>query len=172
MKAVVVYESHWGSTQAIAEAIAEGFGPEAIALNTDQAFGAAIADAELIVAGAPVIAFGLPGERGIDGVRKAAEKSPTPPDLSHPSLRSWLERLPHGHGAGAAFETRIRWSPGGATHAIERGLEQAGYRPVATGQRFIVEGQFGPLRERELERAREWGADLATAVGAREPVHA
>ena len=29
MKAIVVYESHWGNTAAIARAIAEGIGPEA-----------------------------------------------------------------------------------------------------------------------------------------------
>ena len=27
MKAIVVYESHWGNTEAIAQAIATGFGP-------------------------------------------------------------------------------------------------------------------------------------------------
>ena len=169
MKALVVYESHWGSTRAVAEAIAEGFGPDATILNTDQAFGPALDGVDLIVAGAPVIAFGLAGDHGIDGVRKAANTSPTPPDLSHPSLRRWLESLPRGDGAGAAFETRIRWSPGGATSAIERGLEKAGYRPVAAGQRFVVGGQFGPLRTGELERAREWGAELAAAGGARQP---
>ena len=34
MKAIVVYESMWGNTAAIARAIAEGIGPEARALST------------------------------------------------------------------------------------------------------------------------------------------
>jgi len=34
VKAVVVYESHWGNTAAVARAIAEGLGPEAQALST------------------------------------------------------------------------------------------------------------------------------------------
>ena len=59
MKAVVVYESHFGNTAAVARAIAEGIGADTPALNTDEATPEAIGDAELIVAGAPVIAFGL-----------------------------------------------------------------------------------------------------------------
>ncbi len=37
MKAIVVYESHWGSTAAVARAIAEGMGPDVPALDTDEA---------------------------------------------------------------------------------------------------------------------------------------
>ena len=42
MKAIVVYESHWGNTAAVARAIAEGIGPEARALSTAEATGAVI----------------------------------------------------------------------------------------------------------------------------------
>ena len=47
MKAIVVYESHWGNTAAIARAIAEGLGPEARALTTAEATGEAVAGADL-----------------------------------------------------------------------------------------------------------------------------
>ena len=60
MKAIVVYESLWGNTAAVARAIAEGIGPEATAMPTDAATGGIVADADLIVAGAPVHAFNLP----------------------------------------------------------------------------------------------------------------
>ena len=33
MKAIVVYESHWGNTAAVTRAIAEGIGPEAQAMS-------------------------------------------------------------------------------------------------------------------------------------------
>jgi len=165
MNAVVVYESHWGNTAAVARAIAEGIGPDARALTTDEATGPAIAGASLIVAGAPLMMFGLPGERAMTGLQKAADSASPPPDLAHPSLRAWLADLPSGRGVAAAFETRLRWSPGGATGTIERGLETAGYRRVAKAQRFVVTGQQGPLREGELERAREWGRELAVAAG-------
>ena len=164
MKAIVVYESLWGNTAAIARAIADGIGPEARALSTTEASGPAIADADLIVAGAPVLGFRLPTDEIRKSIGANPGKSPTAPDLSHQSMRSWLDALPKGQGRFAAFETRIWWSPGGATSGIARGLEQAGYRPVAQRQRFIVKGRYGPLRDGELERARLWGAELAKAM--------
>jgi hypothetical protein len=163
MKTVVVYESFWGNTAAIARAIAEGIGPGARALSTTEATGAAIEEADLIVAGAPVIAFSLPTEKARENIRANPGKAPAPPDLSNPSMRSWLAALPAGSGRAAAFETGLRWSPGGATSAIIKGLKRAGYRPIGKGQRFIVKGSYGPLRDGELERARQWGAELAKA---------
>jgi hypothetical protein len=165
MKAVVVYESHWGNTEAIARAVAAGFGPEAEALTTDQASGAVLLDADLVVAGAPLIAFGLPSDKMRGGIAAESAKAPTPPDLSHPSMSSWLDNLSRGHGRSASFETRMRWSPGGATGAIDRGLEAAGYRSVGKGHRFLVKGKYGPLRDGEIELARQWGAELAELLG-------
>jgi hypothetical protein len=164
MKAVVVYESHWGNTEAVARAVAEGIGKDARVLTTDEASAGAVADVDLIVAGAPVMAFGLPSERALAGLGDSARTAPRPPDLSHPSLRAWLADLPAGHGHAAAFETRIWWSPRGATGTIERALSKAGYRRVAKSERFIVSGGYGPLRDGELDKARTWGAQLAAAV--------
>ena len=159
MKTVVVYESHWGNTEAIARAIADGIGPDAVALTTDAAIGDAIADADLIVAGAPVMALRLPTD---DTLAKLGEDQKEPkPDVSHPSMRDWLAGLPHRQGFGAAFETRLRGSPGGATGAIEKGLSAAGYRRLATGRKFVVKGGHGPLRDGELDAARAWGGELA-----------
>lgn len=168
MKAIVVYESHWGNTAAVARVIAEGIGPEARVLATDEATGAVVADVDLIVAGSPLLGFSLPTENMLKGMATNAAKDPTPPDLSHPSMRSWLEALPHGRGRAAAFETRIWWSPGSAAKAILKQLEALGYRPVGKGERFIVEGKYGPLRAGELERARAWGAELAQGMAGAE----
>jgi hypothetical protein len=164
MKAIVVYESLWGNTAAIARAIAEGIGPEARAMSTAEATAAVIAGADLIVAGAPVMAFSLPSEKIRQGQAQNPGKAP-PPDLSHPSMRSWLKALPPGGGRYAAFETRVWWSPGGATGGIARGMEQAGHRPIAKPLRFIV-SKGGPkaLRAGEEEKARAWGAQLAQAM--------
>lgn len=164
MKAIVVYESMWGNTAAVARAIAEGIGPEARAVSTGEATPSLVSDAELIVAGAPVIGFRLSNEEARRNIAISEGRAPTPPDLSHPSMRSWLDTLPHGHGKAAAFETRIWWSPGGSTGAIERGLQQAGYAPIAKAQRFVVQDKYGPLRDGELEHARQWGAELAKAI--------
>ena len=91
MKVIVVYESHWGNTASVAKAIAEGFGPEAEVLTTDEASPAAVADADLIIAGAPVMAFSLPSDKMLATIAGDA-KAPSPPDLSHPSMRSWLDQ--------------------------------------------------------------------------------
>ena len=163
MYAIVVYESHWGNTAAIAEAIAEGIGEDARAMPTSEATPALVAEADLVVAGGPVNMFTLP----TDGARRAIatnEKHPTPADLSHPSLRSWLEALPPRSAASASFETRLKWTPGGATGTIDSGFRKAGYRSIAKAQKFVVTGTYGPLREGELERARTWGADLRAAM--------
>ena len=165
MKAVVVYESLWGNTAAIARAIAEGIGPAAHALATDEATADVIADADLIVAGAPVLGFSLPSDTIRNSIATGEKGAPTRPDLSHPSMRTWLATLPPGHGGSAVFETRFRWSPGGATGAIGSGLKRAGYRPLAKAQKFLVTGKYGPLADGELERARHWGETLANSLG-------
>jgi hypothetical protein len=165
MKAVVVYESLWGNTAAIASAIAEGIGPDARALSTAQATGEVIADAELIVAGSPVLGFKLPTDKMRQGaLNNPGGRPPRPADLSHPSMRSWLEGLPAGHGSAAAFDTQVRGPFGKAAPAIAEALEKAGYTPVAEPAGVIVTGKFGPLKKGELERARLWGGGLAAAA--------
>jgi hypothetical protein len=162
MKAVVVYESHWGNTEAVARAIAGGIGPGAAALSTDAAAGSVISEADLVVAGAPIMAFGLPSEKVVSGIKPGANEPS--PDLDHPTMRTWLGGVPNGHGAYAAFETKLHWSPGGATGAIETGLRNAGYHKISAAHKFEVTSKTGPLRDGELERARLWGTELAAQV--------
>lgn len=163
MNAVVVYESFWGNTAAVARAIAEGMGPDAAAMTTDEATPDVVSGAELVVVGAPVLGFRLPTDAIRDGLTRETG-APEPADTTHRSLRAWLESLPTGHAPVAAFETRFRWSPGGAIGTITKELERAGYQPIAKGNKFLVTGKYGPLKDGELERARQWGAELATAA--------
>jgi hypothetical protein len=164
MKAVVVYESLWGNTAAVARAIAEGIGGGTPALTTSEATAEALADVDLIVAGAPLLAFNLPNDKMRDSIGKDPAHAQHPPDLSHPSMRAWLATLPPKQGRAAAFETRIWWSPGSSAAKILKMLAGLGYQPIGKGQRFVVEGTYGPLREGEIERARAWGAELAQAM--------
>ena len=165
MKAVVVYESLWGNTAAVAGAIAEGIGAHAQALSTAEATGEAICGVDLIVAGSPVLGFKLPTEKMREGARSnPGGRPPRPADLSHPSLRSWLETLPAGHGRSAAFDTQVRGPFGKAAPKIAEALEKAGYARLADPVGFTVAGKFGPLRKGELERARRWGSELAAAM--------
>jgi flavorubredoxin len=164
MKAIVVYESHWGNTAAVAKAVAEGIGSGAKALSTAEASAAATAGAGLIVAGAPVFAFSLPTEMQLERIGANTIRTGKAPDVSQPAMRAWLNQLPAAKGRFAAFETRLWWSPGGATGGIEKGLVRAGYTRLVKAQRFIVEGKEGPLRAGELEKAKAWGAQLAQAM--------
>ena len=164
MKAIVVYESHWGNTAAIARAIAEGIGPDAQVLSTAEATPAALAGVELIVAGSPLLGFSLPTDSMLKNLESNASRDPTPPDLSHPAMRTWLAGLPGGSGRAAAFETRIWWSPGSASAAIGKEVVRLGYQAADKPARFIVQGKYGPLRDGELARAKAWGAALAQTV--------
>ena len=145
MKAIVVYESLWGNTAAVACAIAEGIGPDTPALTTAEATGAALEGVDLIVAGAPLLAFNLPSDKIRENIGNDPTHAQHPPNLSHPSMRTWLAALPPGQGRAASFETRIWWSPGSAAAKILSGLEKAGYRPIGKGQRFVVKDKYGPL---------------------------
>ena len=167
MKAIVVYESYWGNTASVAQAIAEGLGEGARAMAADEAKAEALAGAGLIVAGSPIIAFSLPSEKTRnDMVAKPDKKAPCPPDLSHPSIRTWLVALQEGSGGvrAAAFETGFKLSPGGSAGKILRMLEEKGYKPIAKKQRFLVKASYGPMKDGELDRAKAWGAELAKAA--------
>jgi hypothetical protein len=173
MKAVVVYESLWGNTAAIAHAIAEGLGPGAIALSTAEADRAAVADADLIVAGAPVHSMSLPTDQSRELARTGnIGPGGAPPDLSHPKMRTWLDELPKGRARAAAFDTRVNaWYGRGAASKILRGLQRAGYQPVARARGFFVSGHHlkptadGTLCDGEVERALQWGRELRRALG-------
>jgi hypothetical protein len=163
MKAIVVYESLWGNTEAIARAVASGLGPGTQVLSTAQATASTLAGADLIVAGAPLIAFTVPTDKMLKTIGQSRES--VAPDLSQPAMATWLSSVPKGSGHSATFETRLWWSPGSATKTMGRELESAGYLSLAKAQRFIVKGKCGPLRGGEVERARLWGAELAVSAG-------
>jgi hypothetical protein len=83
-----------------------------------------------------------------------------------PGLREWLRDL-EGRGLrAAAFDTRgdARAAlTGSAAKGIARRLRHRGC-DVVDLQSFLVADSEGPLEEGELDRAREWGRSLASAV--------
>jgi len=110
---------------------------------------------------ARAIAEGIGPEAQVLSTAEATGAPIADADLSHPSMRSSLDALPPGHGREAAFDTRVRGPFGSAAPKIAERLERAGYRVLGKPQGFIVKGKPGPLRDGELERAREWGEALA-----------
>ena len=166
MKAIVVYESLWGNTAEVARAIAEGLGPGARALRTDEAGAAELQGVDLIVAGAPVFGFKLSSPKMRDAIRQNPGKGPAP-DLGCPPLCAWLEALAPGAGWGAAFDTQVRGPFGKGAPEVARLLEAAGYAPITEPEGFVVKGRHGPLKNGEAARARTWGEGLARAMEVR-----
>jgi hypothetical protein len=172
MKAVVVYESLWGSTAAIARAIAAGIGPEAIACSTADATPDVLAGVRLVVAGAPVHMMGLSKAKTREKARTryTAEGGPAP-DLSHPAMRDWLKGLRRAEGLSAAFDTRdpAQWGDA-AGGRILRSLKRAGYAPTESpaafhvADRSVIPTPDGALVPGEVERARRWGEHLAALL--------
>jgi hypothetical protein len=174
MNALVVYESVYGNTRDVAEAVAEGLGDaEVVPVHeaADRARGV-----DLLVVGAPTHIHGLPTPRsrqaGADAVREHTGTLVEPGVAEEPGLRAWLPGLPRGggHARAAVFDTRLdkpAWLTGAASHGIARRLRRHGYDVLAI-ESFLVEGSEGPLEPGELERARAWGRELAQRFA---PVH-
>ncbi len=167
MKAVVVYESVYGNTRAIAEAIAEGLGGAQVTPVSR----AGAPEADLLVVGGPTHMHGMASIRSRTAAADAAHEDGTPvePDAAaEPGLRSWLRDLVAPAGARAAsFDTRLdksSWLTGVASRGIARRLRHRGYEIVGS-ESFLVQDSEGPLEEGELDRARTWGAELARSLG-------
>jgi hypothetical protein len=166
VNAVVVYESIWGNTAAVARAVAEGLGSGTRVLSTAEATPETLGDVDLLVVGSPLLGFSVPNKGMIDGIRKNPAHAGHDTDTSQPSMSEWLQSVPAGTARLATFETRIWWSPGSAAKGIAKALARRGYRPIdPKGERFVVNGYYGPLKDGEIERARAWGAQLAKLAG-------
>ena len=156
MKAIVVYESHWGNTAAIARAIAEGIGPEARAPSTAEATGEALAGADLIVAGVPLLGFSLPTESMLKGLASNGAETQHPISPTHRCVPG-SKRCPRAPVAWPASRRGSGGRPAARQKTILDKLRAAGDQPAAKPQRFVVQGKYGPLRDGELERAKSLG---------------
>ena len=171
MKALVVYESMFGNTEAVARAIADGIrGVMDVELHEVAEAPAPVTDpVDLIVVGGPTHAFSMtrPSTRA-----QALSQGATHGEEAI-GLREWLHRLEGGRHSElvAAFDTRVdkaRRLPGSAAKSAAKVAHRLGYAPA--GRRsFYVTDTSGPLLPGELERAEAWGRKLATAMTVRAP---
>lgn len=171
MKALVVYESMFGNTASIADAIASGMRAHADVTCVDVSTMPSAAGMDLIVVGGPTHAFGMSrSSTREDAARQGASRAGT----VEVGLRDWLDRSPALTGlAAAAFDTKIDkpFLPGSAAHKANRRLGRLGCRLVAAPESFRVAGTTGPLRPGERERAERWGETVVKAVlTTRDPV--
>lgn len=164
MKALVVYESMFGNSEAIARAIADGIGDIGEVTLADVATMPSTAGMDLLVVGAPTHAFSLsrPATRE-DAQRQASIR----PGAAAVGLREYLDVSPMLTDlAAAAFDTRINKPllPGSAAHKAHRRLRRLGCRMLAPAESFHVASTTGPLLDGETDRARRWATRLAAML--------
>lgn len=153
MKAIIVYDSVFGNTEKVAQAVARGLGggQDVQLVRVSQAQAQMLAGVDVLLVGSPTRQF------------KAT-----------PALTDFLKALPNGSLQGVkvgAFDTRIDMAGvtswllktfvkmfGYAAEPLSALLVQKGGHQVVAPAGFFVEKSEGPLRAGELERAAEWAA--------------
>jgi hypothetical protein len=172
MDALVVYESMFGNTQKIAEAVAEGLATRmrTEVTEVDSAPTHVGQEIALLVVGGPTHAFSMSRA----STRQSAAQQAAGPLVSRgKGVREWLATLSTSSAAlgWAVFDTRVAKPrlPGSAARAVARRLRRLGVRSVAPVQSFYVTGTQGPLAEGELDRARRWGESLAASFSVPTP---
>lgn len=151
MRALVVYDSTYGHTEQIAQAIGEAIAGQVSRVG--QVVAADVAEFDVLILG-----------------------SPTHGGQYTPEIQDLLAALPPLKGTQVAvFDTRTAtiWNRilpfGYAAPRMARTLESNGGKLVAPPEGFVVLGIKGPLREGELERAAGWAKTIAAAVVWEEP---
>lgn len=145
MNGVVVYDSEFGNTEAVAHAIAEGIGGNVRLARVGDV--GDLRNLDLLVCGSPT-----QGGRPTAAIKEFLNWMP---DLAQTQVAAFDTRFaPKGHGPALRLLMRVI---GYAAPRIERALVKRGGRLAAPAAGFIVEDKEGPLREGELRRAEAWG---------------
>jgi len=165
--ALVVYESMFGATRQVAEAVADGLSrsTRCTVVEVGDAPTVVDKDVDLLVIAAPTHAFGL----STPDTRHEAQKETNTPVISRDlGVREWLAALVllSPTTRTAAFDTHVkqRWVPGSAAHKIAHSLVHKGLTEAQGRVSFRVDGTTGPLLDGELARAQQWGAELGRSL--------
>ncbi len=169
MRVVVVYESMYGNTHLVADAIADGLRSEAdvSVLPVDHADAAALADVDLVVVGGPTHVHGMTRA----STRKAAAEAAQKPgsglgmdtDAEGEGLREWFDSIGSLPRFAAAFDTRMHGpvtftgrASKGIAKRLRRARQSAGRR---TGE--LPRFQGDPSRRRRAGTRPQVGHDTA-----------
>ena len=154
MNALVLYDSQYGDTQRIAQAIADKlaeFG-EARAIRLDPRQPVELQGVDVFIVGCPTQGW-----------------KPTP------AIQSFLEEVSFEELRGlavACFDTRFRLPrlmTGSAARVMARTLQEKGVSLLVEPESFFVKGTQGPLRDGELDRAAAWARMLIKEVQSPSP---
>lgn len=159
MKGLVVYDSQYGNTEHIAQAIGAALAArvETRVVRAADVTADTLADCGLLIVGSPTQSFHatkpvdeLLKGRSLRGVRAAAFD--TRFDMA--AVDSRMLRLAARMAGDNAY----------AAPRIAAQLSEAGAEVVAEPEGFIVMDTEGPLRAGELERAAAWGTSLLATI--------
>ena len=148
MKTLIVYDSLYGNTKIIAEAMAEAIRGEVKVVHVSDVDCSSLDRYDLLVVGAPTHG-GRASEAAI-------------------GLLGSMEAAALTGVKVAAFDTRLTWGFlrlfGYAAPKLARTLESKGGTLVGKAEGFFVTGGEGPMKEGEVERAAAWAQAIAAQV--------
>lgn len=175
MHTLVIYESMYGNTHAIAKAIGEGArsSGDVTVVAAHEATDDLVTWADLLIVGGPTHARGM----STDASRRSATEAAGNPDgwsdialdanAAGSGVREWLDGVGDGQGKRAvAYDTRgfgPSFLTGRAASSIDKGLREHGFRLVAKPESFMID-THQRLRFGEVDRARSWGKRIAAAT--------
>jgi len=177
MRAVVIYESMYGNTHLVADAIAAGLrddasGIDAVVTAVGEVDGA-LDGTDLVVVGGPTHAHGMTRSSTRHAAAEAADKEGSDlhleADAEGPGLREWFDGTETLPALGAAFDTRAGAPPlvtGRASKGIAKRLRSHGCELLVEPESFVVTKE-NELADDELAHARRWGGELAAVLRAR-----
>ena len=172
MRVLVVYESMYGNTRRIAEAIGSGLGTNFDVVPVREATPDRVATADLLVVGGPTHVRGISRPSSRKAAGDAAGKPGSTLTLEAGAnglgLREWFASLGTLSCQAAAFDTRVDMPAlfsGRAAPRIARLLRHNGAHLIAPPHSFLVDKQ-NRLLDGEYNRAHMWGEDLARALHA------
>lgn len=172
MKAVVIYESMYGNTHLIADAIGSGLKGhgEVVVVPVDRADAELLEGVDLIVVGGPTHAHGMSRAATRASAVEMADKPDADmeldPDAEGPGLREWFESVGRLEAKAAAFDTRIKAPAvltGQASKGIAKRLRRIGSELIAEPRSFLVTKENHLIDEEEAH-ARQFGEGLAAAL--------
>ena len=170
MKVVIVYESMYGNTHHVANAIGAGLRgvADVAVVPVEQASEELVDTVDLLVVGGPTHVHGM----SRPSTRKAAvealaknEALELDPEAEGPGLRTWIPNLSDRAGRAAAFDTRMHGSPvltGRASKGIAHQLTKRGYELIVPPESFIVT-KTNELEPGELAPRRSGGCTSRVA---------
>lgn len=157
-QALVVYDSAYGNTAKVAQAIAEALADGVVVTTVlaDRLDPGVVQAADLLVVGSPT-------QGGRPTATLARKLSAIPAhSLDHTAVAAFDTRLAE---AKQRFGLRMLMKTiGFAAAKIAHSLRTKGGQLLVQPEGFIVKGQAGPLETGELDRARNWGQTIGQLV--------